>query len=261
MENKIKGPLRAVVLDNDETTGSYGIVFSLLTYLSKYPEKYGPEIHSILAKLAYWMEDNNVFRPGLRYLITTLIELRKIGKIDDILMYTNQRHEVPHEHEGSSYELLYSPPLAISFMMDVLFSTNIFDSHFTRPKKHWGASSVIPKYFERILDAYPERPKDSRYIIFVDDLALPEYILHTNIKPEYINSSSLVRVSQYTKLIEKDQLSDLMILLFGLCWFQNEELHGIIKQYFSRAPAESSSNSQHVFVKLGGEIQKFFKEN
>ncbi len=261
MENKSKGPLRAVVLDNDETTGSYGIVFSLLTYLSKYPEKYGPEIHSLLAKLAYWMEDHNVFRPGLRYLMTTLLDLRTHALIDSILMYTNQRHDVPTEYEGTPYALLYSPPLAISFMMDVLFSTHVFDSHFTRPKEFWGATSVVPKYFERILDAYPERPKDSRWILFVDDLATPENILHTNIPSSHINSSSLVRVSQYVKLLEENQLSDLMILLFGLHWFQDTALYGIIKQYFSRAPSNSSSDCPNDFVELGDEIKKFYTNN
>lgn len=254
-------PLRAVVLDNDETTGSYGIVFSLLTYLIKYPQKYGPDIHSLLAKLAFWMEDHNVFRPGLRYLITTLIELREKGSIDVIAMYTNQRHEVPKEYEGTSYELLYSPPLAISFMMDVLFSKHVFDTHFTRPKEHWGATSVVPKYFERILDAYPGRPKDSRWIIFVDDLATPENILHTNILPAYINPTSLVRVSQYKKLIEEDQMSDLMILLFGLHWFQDTELYGIVKQYLSKAPSESSSDCPNDFVALGDEIKQFYTNN
>ena len=207
------------------------------------------------------MEDHNVFRPGLRSLMTTLIELRKLGHIDAILMYTNQRHEVPKEYEGTPYELLYSPPLAISFMMDVLFSTHVFDSHFTRPKEHWGATSVIPKYFERILDAYPTKPKDTRWIIFVDDLATPENILHTNILPAHINPTSLVRVSQYKKLIDKDNISGVMILLFGLNWFHDQALYGIVKQYFSKSPSESSSDCPNDFVELGDEIKKFFTNN
>lgn len=250
--------LRAVVLDNDETTGSYGIVFSILTFLSKYPDIYGPQIHSLLAKLAYWMEDHNVFRPGLRRLISTLLTLRKKGQIDLILMYTNQRHEVPTDYEGTSYELLYSAPLAISFMMDVLFSTHVFDSHFTRPKEHWGATAAVPKYFARILDSYPIYPKDTRGILFVDDLATPELILHHGIA--ITSPESLIRVSQYRVSLDEDQISDLMLLLFGLRWCNDVAFHSIVKQYFSRSPNESSPASPHDFEGLAERITTFYRE-
>lgn len=253
-----KKPLRAVVLDNDETTGSYGIVFSLLTFLSKSPDVYGPTIHSLLEKLAYWMEDHNVFRPGLRSLITTLINLRNLGKIDLILMYTNQRHEVPSEYENTSYELLYSPPLAISFMMDILFSTQVFDSHFTRPREHWGVVTAIPKYFARILYSYPEYACDSRGILFVDDLAIPELVKTTFIPSECTSVISLQCVSQYKILLDDDKIMDVMTYLFGPLWVNDTSFHTIVKQYISRSPVESSGISIREFEILAGKITQFF---
>lgn len=257
MENQTR-PLRAVVLDNDETTGSYGIVFSILTFLSKKPDVYVPHIHSILAKLAYWMEDHHVFRPGLRILIQKLLYLRDINLIDVILMYTNQRHDIPSKYEDTPYALLYSPPLAISFMMDVLFSAHVFDSHFTRPRESWGQSAIVPKYFGRILDAYPTYEKDSRGILFLDDLATPENIQTIPLPSNKTSSKSLIRVTPYKINLSDEQLENLMTTLFGNMWLYDSDYHSIIKQYVSRSPLESSPNNDTEFRVLSEKISNYY---
>jgi hypothetical protein len=83
-------PLRAVILDNDETTGSYAIVFAIVHVLQIAESKNQVFVGHVLERLAKWMVAQRVFRPGIRNFLGNLISLREDNKIDAIIMYTNQ---------------------------------------------------------------------------------------------------------------------------------------------------------------------------
>jgi hypothetical protein len=199
-------PLRAVILDNDETTGSYVIVFSILQILRCCKNKSDSFVKSILNKLYEWMILHNCFRPGLRNLLETLIRLRKNNQIEAIIMYTNQlEFESPNPDESP---LLFSAPKCIAYMMSKMVGENVFDHILTRPQ------GPLQKRFERILNLYPEYPRDIRDITFIDDLATPCYITAFTIPKNKIDESSWYKVEPYHKIFSHLEVMKLADSIF-----------------------------------------------
>ena len=199
-------PLRAVILDNDETTGSYIIVFSILQILRNHEIKSESFVKSILDKLYEWMILHNCFRPGLRNLLETLITLRKNNQIDAIIMYTNQLELRPEEDETP---LLFSVPKCIAYMMSKMVGENVFDHILTR------SQGPIQKSFERVLDLYPEYPRDIRDITFVDDLAIPCYITASTIPRNKIDDCSRYKVEPYHRAFCHSEIMKLAESIFN----------------------------------------------
>lgn len=254
-----KNPLRCVILDNDETTGCYTIVFSLIHYLSKHVLEYHGQIENILTKLALFMEEHHLFRPGLRALLKDLCALRRDGFIDKIFMYTNQRHQVPVEDQGTKHELLHSVPMAISFMMNVLADEeDVFDHHYTRPVEFWGQSGVIPKYFSRIMETHNTYSMIMEYMIFVDDMAHPNYIKADGFLEHSIKDHSWYRVEPYYATLEDHQMEQFMFLIFENKWVNNDGIKGILKQYITYMPQRKSDKSSKTLDELRIFLREFF---
>ncbi len=261
VDNPAKNPLRCVILDNDETTGCYTLVFSLVNYLSKHVLEYHDQIEVIFTKLALFMEEHHLFRPGLRALLKELCALRRDGHIDKIFMYTNQRHQVPLEDQGTMHELLHSVPMAISFMMNVLADDeDVFDHHYTRPIEHWGQTGVIPKYFSRIFetDTHKEYVMDMQYMIFVDDMAHPNFIKADGFQDHQIKEHSWYRVEPYYATLEDHQLEHFMFLLFENKWVTEDSIKGILKQYIEYMPKRKSDMSAKTLDEVRVFIRNFF---
>ncbi len=259
IETPAKNPLRCVILDNDETTGCYTLVFSLVNYLSKHVLEYYDQIEVIFTKLALFMEEHHLFRPGLRALLKDLCALRRDGHIDKIFMYTNQRHQVPLEDQGTMHELLHSVPMAISFMMNVLADDeDVFDHHYTRPIEHWGQTGVIPKYFSRIFETHKEYEINMQYMIFVDDMAHPNYIKSDGFLDHQIKEHSWYRVEPYYATLEDEQLEHFMFLLFEKKWITEESIKGILKQYIDYMPKRKSDASSKTLEDVRVFIRNFF---
>jgi hypothetical protein len=60
-------------------------------------------------------------------------------------------------------------------MMNYLVDATVFDCMLSRPPNA-DNSKWIMKSFSRILDLYPLRPKDIRQMVFIDDMAFPNFI-------------------------------------------------------------------------------------
>ena len=69
-------PLRAIIIDNDETTGSYTILFAMICALRQIPNIEMSRVATILQRLGTWMIRHRVFRPGLRMFVQTLLQLK-----------------------------------------------------------------------------------------------------------------------------------------------------------------------------------------
>ena len=191
-------PLRAVILDNDETTGSYIIVFSILQILRNHEIKSESFVKSILDKLYEWMILHNCFRPGLRNLLETLITLRKNNQIDAIIMYTNQ-----HEPDTN---IVNSLPRCIQYMFMFLVPGFFFDHMLTRPETSIVINNIYTKQFKRVLDLYPRRPFDNTQMLFFDDLAIPLYVRDDDVKTK--SDSSRVLVKPYSCILSKEQIEE-----------------------------------------------------
>ena len=189
-------PLRAVILDNDETTGSYLIVLSVIRNINKCGNTDRLYFQYILEKLSLWMLKNSIFRPGLIDFLRTLRDLRKANKIDAIVMYTNQ-----YEMNTS---LFTSLPRCIEYMFSFLVPGFSFDNILTRPDTFITINNVIPKQFRRVLDLYPDRPSDISQILFFDDLAVPLYIRTDGI--DVYCESARVLVEPYSCILYKEDI-------------------------------------------------------
>ena len=189
-------PLRAVILDNDETTGSYQIVYSILKSLKKQGNIDKLLFYHILEKLATWMVKESVFRPGLIAFLKTLVVLKKENKIDVIIMYTNQ-----HEPDTN---IVNSLPRCIQYMFMFLVPGFFFDHMLTRPETTIVINNIYTKQFKRVLDLYPRRPFDNTQMIFFDDLASPLYVRDDDIKIK--SDSSRVLVKPFSCILSKEQI-------------------------------------------------------
>ena len=194
------GPLRAVILDNDETTGAYTLLFSMMKALNKTGDIDPLLFTHILEKLATWMVVNSIFRPGLLPFLALLMNLKKEGKIDAIIMYTNQLEIEPI--------INYSMPRCINYMFMYLVPGFTFDHILTRPEDPTTINNVFPKQFKRVLDLYPDRPLNTRKMLFFDDLAIPKYVRTDGIDQKYTSRGSYVLVDPYKCLLYSEDIAE-----------------------------------------------------
>jgi hypothetical protein len=83
-------PPKILILDNDETTGSYYILFSVYDFLRESTLGRNLNAKKTLQVLIDYFEKYNVFRPGLRQFLQGVSDLKQQGKIDKVCIYTNQ---------------------------------------------------------------------------------------------------------------------------------------------------------------------------
>lgn len=247
----VKPLLKAVVLDNDETTGSYGIVFSLLTHLRKLPHLTDDDVAGIYQRLAYAMDYYNIFRPYLKDFFITLDALQNENLLDAVVMYTNQTDEsfvltnVLEEADRFPLKtLLYSVPLSIAYLMNESYHSIVFDKLLTRPPLLRGIQhTACPKSFSRIFECYPDHRRSTEKILFVDDNACPEFI--TACPKTETHPHSYVRPPPYVRILSEHELDTfLAICLHGMS-VPPATVQAIREQYRSHSPVERiAENSQ-----------------
>jgi hypothetical protein len=210
--NQTTTPLRAIILDNDETTGSYTILFAILEFLRQSQSISMESVAIVLRRLGTWMVKHNVFRPGIRNLLTTCAFLRKNGYVDQIIMYTNQTVVKPPSSYKSSDEFppfLWSPPECIAYMMEQIIQEPVFDVILSRDVQ------ITKKEWSRILDLYPDRPMDIRNMVFVDDNAHPSFILAGRIPKPNQHPSCWHRVTPYKRCLTEREIYNCVQTCFG----------------------------------------------
>jgi hypothetical protein len=260
---EMQTPLRAVVLDNDETTGSYRLLFTILHILRRMNPIVMPYVAGVLTRLARWMVYQNVFRPGLTHLLKTIVELKKNGFIDVIVMYTNQNELEPRsdfKFEEGWPPFLYSPPQCIAFMLDSLIDTTIFDCIISRPKYTETINGYIPKRFSRILEHFPEFPKDISKIVFVDDNATSKGIAATDIPRQNVRASCWYRVDPYYKALQSKDIYNCLIACFDNRTFVNTIFQDAWEYYNEGAPSHSSTPSTYPFLRLTNFLKSYYDE-
>ena len=248
-------PLRAVILDNDETTGSYGILFAILHHLREQEGLTSEYIQRTLKRLAYWMMSHGLFRPGLRKLLSVLINLRNVGALDAIIMYTNQSEVIPPK---GVHEFLYSPPKCIQYMFSYLMTQQVFDHMLTRPnhgKSLPGGWHV--KQFKRVLDLYPDKPLNMSGLLFLDDLAQQPYIHTTGIPKSGVFQSSYFRVTPYKRFLSAKDVFECLLHVFTVDNMTHEFMDDVYKTYITTyAPNESSTPNGYMLMLASEQIQK-----
>jgi hypothetical protein len=249
-------PLRAIILDNDETTGSYGILFAILEHLRPLSSKLDATfVQRFLKRLSYWMMTHGLFRPGLRKLLSVCMALRNAGAIDAIIMYTNQSEVKPPE---GTVEFLCSPPKCIQYMFSYIMTQQVFDHLLTRPahgQTLQGGWKV--KQFKRVLDVYPDRPLDMRGLLFLDDLAIQPYIQTTGIPKQGVFPSSYFRVTPYKRVLGPKDVFECLLHIFGGENLTHEFMDDIYTTYRTTYQPDASTTANGYMLMLASEqIQK-----
>lgn len=234
--------LRAVILDNDETTGWYPLVFGMLSVLQNHPELTNDDVATVLERLADWMLEHKFFRPGLVEFLKTLIDLRQEDSLDAIIMYTNQVNCTPPMMENTMLEL-WSPAHAITYMMCWLVKDFVFDHILTRPLdvKCVPGTNYFPKQFKRIFDLYPDKLVNTKYVLFFDDLAIPTILRTDGIAKIATYDYSRVIVSPYRcSYTEKDISNCAQYCLKGYSFIKSAvpELLRVMNRYTVSIPED-----------------------
>ena len=235
-----KPPLRAVVLDNDETTGSYGLVFSVLTHIRRASITDENAVRTIYKRLAAVLVKRKLFRPYLGPLLHALTFLRDEGALDSVIMYTNQTEEVPFNPYNAFWKIMYNVPYSISYLMYEAYKTNAFDDILSRPPYLHGIyHAACPKSFSRIFNLDSDRPRDTTHILFVDDNACPQFI--TAPPKTVVDPESYYRISAYVRVLTDEELDEALKEIFeGFSLVDKEALYAAIKkQYRKYSPLEN----------------------
>lgn len=242
--------LRCVVLDNDETTGAYRLVVACLLGFQKIKNLSLETFLTRIEALAECMMRFHLFRPGLDILLKTLIQLRNLGHIDAVVMYTNQKESIP---ERASLPMLYSPPQVIAYMMSYIMDSPVFDKIIART-----TDKVYPKTFAHILKCFPEFPRDIRGITFVDDNATPSYILADSIPLANQSPSCWYRVKPYYKLLTAEQIVECLDVCFHSLPVSLELQESIMTYYYANEMETNDTNEDDDLIRLAEDLIRMY---
>ncbi len=245
------------MLDNDETTGSYGIVFALLTYLRSERRPSLSTVTTILDKLAIWMLGQDVFRPGLEILLDTLVNLRKNGSINAIIMYTNQTElPIPSTYPGlDTYPpFLWSIPYCIAYMMNSLVKTKIFTYILARPTSLRNQTGIVPKTFSRVLSYFPDYPADLRHITFIDDCATREFLLDTDIPEEGRCKNARYPVKPYTRYLQPEEVYSCLLFCFEDVHRLNDMFPKVYSEYLKYTNTHTNDRREDMELSILSQI-------
>jgi hypothetical protein len=196
----VSSPLRAIVLDNDEATGSYLLVFDIWMTLAHTSLGNQLKFQQVIDFFVEHWKSYNLFRPGFFKFLKTCVELREAGRIDAIIMYTHQNADFTWSG--------WSVPAFLSVLMGHIVAQEfpegklkrtLFDHVLTLPPTEFQkkVDGWVVKDFDRILNLYPWKPRDIRQIIFVDDHATPKHIEAETISAEAKGWNSWYKVAPY----------------------------------------------------------------
>jgi len=168
----IPGPLRSVVLDNDEATGVFAKLRELLNTYDN-AEDYNSFITHATRELLQADDGMPSFRPGIERFLRFLHDLKMSNRIDAVIMYTNMT--VKPLFKGTNSNILYTRPEILSDIFDKILGNSgnapLIDLIIFRD------TSYPPyKYFSVIEKIYNVEGNGNKYV-FLDDK--PENILNT----------------------------------------------------------------------------------
>ncbi len=193
---------RILILDNDETTGSYTLLFHIYDYLasSEIGKRLQPAatIHAI----THCFKNLGVFRPGLTRFVKTAASLKKAKRLDKIIMYTNQldcRHsrDMPIWHPIGGE---WSVPMIIQIMLVHLADDpKLVDEILTRPLRpsHQIGDYPVKDFVRAFRAVYPTGPVDLSKTLFFDDLAEHPYVIDSS--DSKTDHSSRVPLEPYSR--------------------------------------------------------------
>lgn len=255
-------PPNVLVLDLDETIGSFGIAYSILNYLQLNKIT---DLHEFIVGITPILESTGVFRPYLKMFLTCIVKLKELHLIDFVFVYTNQGGISDYSTACSSM----TPFLVCC--MEELVGQRFIDRVYTRDSTIVKKPNEIPqKDFQRIFNdiTYSDGSDIPGFtpetFLFIDDY--PQNIFWMGISmrgSEYENA--VCKIKPYSKRFEsiKDIYPLLDVLIETIDFtILNTELYEIIwNQYLTRRPEICSQENDIELLKMIHNIVEKFETN
>jgi hypothetical protein len=194
-----------LILDNDETTGSYCILFHLYDLFAS--TDFGKKLDAAmtLTLLAKCFKSFGIFRPGLVRFLRVAAHLKLADKLDAIIIYTNQLdiRQIKDAPIWKPQGTEWSIPMMIHIMLVYLADyPELIDQILTRPLDN--AAIKIENYpvkdFVRAYRSiYPTGPINLEKTLFVDDLAIQPYLVDSSKSMTDVNSR--IHLTPYSRKI------------------------------------------------------------
>ena len=195
-------PPRILILDNDETTGSYNLLFHLYDLFAR--SEFGSKLDIALTMTALTRTFKTlcIFRPGLTRLLLCASTLKKEERLDKVVMYTNQLdiRQIRDAPKWKCGGIDWSVPMIIQVMLVYLADNpKLIDTILTRPLETELRIGDYPvKDFVRAFRAlYPTGNINLSKTLFLDDLADHPYIIDSSKSETDINSR--MKLNPYVK--------------------------------------------------------------
>jgi hypothetical protein len=115
----IKSP-RLIILDNDETTGSYWALYKLIHLFRDYDIE-NIRIQDLIPHITTFCINSGIFRPGIEQLIHTIQQLKDSNKIDQIIMYTYQQEAIGRKNNLNIFYNSHGQQLNIPIVLNYCF--------------------------------------------------------------------------------------------------------------------------------------------
>lgn len=259
---------RIVILDNDQTTGDYDVFFKWLYWLESAHVRNFVNLRILLPIFVKIFERSLIYRPGLKFFLQRLAQLKQEGKIDHVIIYTNQTEP----SEGILRDINGLPiviPQLLEMMYNMLANCQLIDFRLCRPSN----GSVPTKTFSRVFNQL-QIPKDqwtSTKVLFFDDLIVDQHGLegHVHVSDYRVlfDPSVFLRLctstcllSSYQKAYKKDmQRHDLNVVRGITEVLETQLLDNITEPYF-RSLRVHGNPSHYGFSKYMDFVERTFNE-
>lgn len=177
---------KIIILDNDETTGSYKLLFIIYEFLMQSAAGKHIQFHDVIHlirsfyKHPKYSNEPHMIRPHVGMFLNQLIQLKKAGKIDHVVMLTNQHTSRPWTDSTGASWTVSEMIAALLFLeaggnntaqqTDQLWSA-ILTRDLAAPQVADTGYNI--KYLTRVFTALGYSPEYWSYknVWFVDDLA------------------------------------------------------------------------------------------
>jgi hypothetical protein len=204
---------RILILDNDETTGSYYLLFYLYDFLAKSSLNGKLNTSKTFRVLLKEFDKLKVFRPGLRTFLKSMNTLKQSGKIDKICIYTNQldvRGIPGYKVLTTSDGIEWSVPDILRVLFNMIAKDSGFiDAVYTRPATYNVQEEYPTKDFVRVFrDLYPSMDVNLSRTMFVDDRFHRKYIIDSS--RSGTDENSRIPIEPYRVTLPSNSFSEVL---------------------------------------------------
>lgn len=184
---------RILILDNDETTGSYHLLFFIESFLN-FAEQLGHHVdyNKTIQLIAAYSLESNILRPGMHRFIREATRLKRARRIDKIVIYTNQ---LSMAEEGFTWS---TPEMIADMLSSIAEDPHFIDLVITRDRSIFAPQIdgyVVKDLMRPYTALYPSKPPNFSKTLFIDDRAFSPYAYDSS--RTNTSTNSFLRISPY----------------------------------------------------------------